>query len=169
MPATFPIVLFPDPRLRQKALRVTDFGPDLRDLVQRLVHTMRAQQHGIGLAAPQVGILRQIAVVDVSARIQGAKLLILVNPVMLEAKEEVLSQEGCMSLPEYTAPLKRYAHVKIEARDAHGKKYVKSAQGIEAICIQHELDHLQGMLFLDRVASLKTDMMPRHLRGRKRL
>jgi len=167
MSAIQPIVLFPDSRLRQKAQKITQFGSRLRVLVDPMVRIMRQQKHGIGLAAPQIGILSQIAVVDVSARVSGAKLHILVNPVVLEAKDEVLSHEGCMSLPEYTAPLKRYNRIKLEYWDVEGQRLSKWTEGIEAICMQHEIDHLNGILFLDRVVSLKTDMIPRHLKRRK--
>jgi len=167
MSAIQPIVLFPDSRLRQKAQKIASFGPNLRGLVDRMVQIMNQQKHGIGLAAPQIGILRQIAVVDVSARVSGAKLHILVNPVVLESKNEVLSHEGCMSLPEYTAPLKRHNRIKVEYWNENGQRMRKWTEGIEAICMQHEIDHLNGILFLDRVVSLKTDMIPRHLKRRK--
>jgi peptide deformylase len=126
-----------------------------------MVQAMEAQPSGIGIAAPQIGILQQIAIVDVSDRVRAAKRLYLVNPRLLEAKDEILSREGCMSLPEYTAYLKRYNQVRVAWQDENGEHQEKAAIGIEAICIQHEIDHLQGMLFIDRVTALKTDMIPR--------
>lgn len=159
---SFKICLFPDPVLRKKAQLVKDFDSEgLRAAVRNLTETMKRQPSGIGIAAPQVGISRQIVIVDVSARVPGAERLILINPVILDAKEEKLSREGCMSVPDYTAHLKRFDRVRVSWSTAAGERRFKVATGIEAVCIQHEVDHLNGVLFLDRVASLKTDMFPR--------
>ncbi len=160
MPAA-KIRLFPDAVLRQSAQKVRVFDQNLAKTVEILIETMEAQPSGIGIAAPQIGISRQIAIVDVSARVKGAKKLVLINPEVLETAEPKLSREGCMSLPEYTANLKRYDWVKIRWQNEWGEVCEKEASGIEAVCIQHEIDHLNGMMFIDRVASLKTDMMPR--------
>lgn len=122
---------------------------------------MRTQPDGIGIAAPQIGISKQIAIVDVSPRIPGAKRILLINPVILKTEQETISREGCMSLPEYSAYLKRFNRVMVGWYDEKGAYHSKWAEGIEAICIQHEVDHLMGKLFIDRVVCLKSDMIPR--------
>ena len=140
---------------------VTQFGQALAALIQSLQWTLRSQAFGIGIAAPQMGISKQVAIVDVSARIPGAKLLTLINPEILRYETEKISKEGCMSLPDYSAYLKRYERVVYRTQDVVGKTVEREASGIEAVCIQHEIDHLNGVLFIDRVVSLKTDMLPR--------
>ncbi|HXV27772.1 MAG TPA: peptide deformylase [bacterium] len=155
------IVLYPDSILRKISSPVTVFGKALERILKALQETMEAQPSGIGIAAPQIGILKRVAVVDVSRRVRGAERLCLVNPEIIEYKSEVLSREGCMSLPEYTAYLKRHDWLRLRWQDACGHLHQKIATGIEAICIQHEIDHLNGALFFDRVVALKTDMIPR--------
>jgi peptide deformylase len=158
------IHLFPATVLRKPSQRVTFFDTSIKKIVKSLALTMESQPSGIGIAAPQIGLSLRVALVDVSARVQGAERLVLINPVILETREEILSREGCMSLPEYTAYLKRYHWVRVEWQTEEGKKQRKTSIGIEAICIQHEIDHLDGIMFIDRVVSLKTDMIPRKLR-----
>ncbi len=159
---TSKITLFPDPILRKKAQLVKNFGsPELNSIVLALMETMERQPSGIGIAAPQIGISRRIAIVDVSARAPGFERLILINPVILENSEEKSSCEGCMSVPDYTANLKRFDRIHVAWQTAAGEHRHKVAAGIEAVCIQHEIDHLDGVLFLDHVTSLKTDMIPR--------
>lgn len=159
------IVLFPEPVLRRAAAPVTRFDENLKHLVDRMDALMRAQKHGIGIAAPQIGVSLQVALVDVSARIPDAKRIVLVNPRLLEhSDEKTVSREGCMSLPEYTADLYRWQWVDVKWQDETGKTRQRRFEGIEGICVQHEMDHLQGKLFLDRVACLKTDMIARHLK-----
>jgi peptide deformylase len=166
--ATSKIHLFPDPILRKSAVKVTDFSGSLRNILKNMAQIMEKQPAGIGIAAPQLGMGIQAAIVDVSPRVTGAKRHYLINPVILEMREPVLSREGCMSLPEYSAYLKRYDWVHVRWQDEEGKFHDYDAKGIEAICIQHEVDHLQGILFIDRVASLKTDMIPRQSYKTKR-
>lgn len=156
------IRLFPDPALRKKAQPVGSFSShSLHSIVELLVETMSRQPSGIGIAAPQIGIPKRIAIVDVSARISGAERLVLINPEILETWDVKLSREGCMSVPDYTAHLKRFGRVCVSWQTISGQRRRKIATGIEAVCIQHEVDHLNGILFLDHVASLKTDMIPR--------
>ncbi len=160
------IRLFPDGVLRKKSDTIRAFNHEVSRIFQVLEKTMESQASGIGIAAPQIGILKRLAVVDVSSRVPDAKRLYLVNPEILDTKNPVLSREGCMSLPEYTAPLKRFDWVRVRWQDPQGKLCEKTATGIEAICIQHEVDHLNGILFFDRVAALKTDMIPRRFSTR---
>lgn len=160
------IKLFPDPVLRAKCEPVVRFDPDLARLAHKMQRIMRSQPHGIGIAAPQIGILKKVALVDVSARVSGAVFKVLVNPVILELKSEKSSREGCMSLPDYTAIIKRYEFVRLSWHDVTGRIHEEVFGGIEAVCIQHEVDHLAGTLFIDRVVSLKRDLIPRGSKGR---
>jgi len=153
--------MFPDPILRSKTKKVVKFDERLRKLLHRMDKAVGSQKHGIGIAAPQIGVARSVAIVDVSARVKSAKKLYLVNPTILDYKEECSSREGCMSIPDYTAHLKRYHKVHVQWQNEYGVYFEKYAEGIEAICFQHEIDHLNGVLFIDRVSYLKRDMMPR--------
>lgn len=161
MPA---IRIFPDPVLRQKSMPVVYFDDALRKTVEILERVMRNQPQGIGIAAPQIGIPRQIALVDVSSRITDAKKLVLINPVILAQEIEKPSREGCMSIPDYTGTIKRYDLVRFRYQDLSGQWTNRESRGIEAICVQHEIDHLKGVLFVDRVTSLMRDMIPRSQR-----
>lgn len=152
---------FPDPILRKKAQPVTVFDRSLLKLVAAMVRVMKSQPHGIGIAAPQIGVSKAIAVVDVSKREPGAKRLILVNPVILEKRDPEARKEGCMSLPDYTAFLKRHRWVRVRWQDERGVSHEQISTGIEAICVEHEVDHLSGVLFIDHVTCLKTDLFPR--------
>jgi len=156
------LIFFPDPILRKRAKRVDLFDArKLRQIRQDLEDSLKSQRHGIGIAAPQIGLSIKIVLIDVSSRVKGTKPLFLINPLIKDAREEGLSREGCMSLPDYTAPLKRYHWIDVAWQDEDGVFRQKACTGIEAICVQHEIDHLEGILFLDRVASLKKDMIPR--------
>lgn len=152
---------FPDPILRKKTQIVTVFDRSLLKLIASLVRVMKSQPHGIGIAAPQIGVSKSVAIVDVSKRDPKAKRLILVNPVILEKKDPEARKEGCMSLPDYTAFLKRHRWVRFRWQDERGEHHEKISTGIEAVCVEHEVDHLSGMLFIDRVTCLKTDLFPR--------
>ena len=129
--------------------------------VHSLIKFMKSQPGGIGIAAPQVGVLKQIAIVDISPKIPSSKLLILINPIVLSAENNSIFREGCMSLPDYTANVVRAERVTVKYQDLAFKTCELTTFGLEARCIQHEVDHLNGMLFLDRVASLKSDVFRR--------
>ena len=158
---TNPVRLFPDSVLRQKTARVKDFDAKLQAIVRKLEVAMRSHPAGIGIAAPQIGLPLQIAVVDVSTRVSGAERLILVNPAIIQGSEKRLSREGCMSLPEYTAQLIRFEKIRVLWQDLSGRRCEGVFCGLQAVCIQHEIDHLQGFLIIDRVVSLKRDLIPR--------
>ena len=159
--AVLPIRLFPDPILRQRSKPASWKEPKVQEFIRHLVDTLYAQPGGIGIAAPQVGNAKRIIVIDISSKDPTKRREVMINPVLRRLDGEVLSREGCMSLPEYTAYLKRSVQIRVVWQDLSGNHCDKWFEGIEAICIQHEIDHLNGMLFLDRVVSLKTDMMPR--------
>jgi peptide deformylase len=156
-----PLRTFPDPILRKKTQAVTAFDRSLLKLVATLVRVMKSQPHGIGIAAPQIGVAKAVAIVDVSVRDPKAERLILVNPVVLEKREPEARREGCMSLPDYTAFLKRHRWVRFRWQDERGEFREKISTGIEAVCVEHEVDHLNGVLFIDHVTCLKTDLFPR--------
>lgn len=161
------IRIFPDPVLRKKAQPVTVFDRSVLKLAASLVRMMKSQPHGIGIAAPQIGVSKAVAVVDVSKREPQARRLILVNPVILERRDPEARKEGCMSLPDYTAFLKRHRWIRFRFQDARGEFHEKISTGIEAICVEHEVDHLSGVLFIDHVTCLKTDLFPRSF-GKKK-
>jgi peptide deformylase len=129
-----------------------------------LVDTMNAYGHCVGIAAPQIDELVRVIAVDVSAHPKAASsngLLVLVDPRIVEAEGNVLGREGCLSIPELTANVRRAVRIVVEARTPSGDDRVVEAEGFEARCLQHELDHLDGILFLDRVESLAADVFPR--------
>lgn len=155
------ITVFPHPILRKKAEAVHSFDEYLRQLIARMDRVMRLQPSGIGIAAPQIGVSLQVAIVDVLSRTPKARKYVLINPQIIDYQEEIINREGCMSIPDYTAHVKRYGRIKFLYQDEFGKRHEGSASGIEAICIQHEVDHLSGKLFIDHVVSLMRDMIPR--------
>ncbi len=162
--AVLPIRLFPDPVLRSKSKPLPKGPSGVELFLKNLVETLYAQPGGIGIAAPQVGEARRVIVVDVSSKDPSRRREIMINPVIRQMEGEVLSREGCMSLPDYTGNVIRAARLSIEWTDERGKRQRRLATGIEAICLQHELDHLNGILFIDRISSLKTDIFPRKRR-----
>jgi peptide deformylase len=129
-----------------------------------LVDTMRANQGCVGLAAPQLGDEVRMVVVDVSEHPRATRhhgLLVLVNPVVMLSAGSQVAREGCLSIPDLTANVRRATEVVVEASDPEGATRAIEAEGFEARCLQHEIDHLDGVLFLDRVASLATDVFQR--------
>lgn len=164
--AILPILKFPDPLLKEKSAPVAGITDDLPAVIDDLVETMRASAGGVGISAPQVGVLRRIVVVDVSAHRRGSQennhgLLVLVNPEVLAKGGRQIVREGCMSIPDYTANIERAQWVLVDAMDRDGKQVILESIGFEAVVIQHEMDHLDGILFLDRVTSIKTDIFRR--------
>ena len=164
--AILPILQFPDPRLKEKSDPVTGVTAEVSAVIDDLLETMRASPGCVGIAAPQVGVARRIIVVDVSAHRRGGQeenhgLLVLVNPEILARGGKQLVREGCMSVPDYTANVQRAQWVLVDALDREGKQTILEAIGFEAVAIQHEVDHLDGYLFLDRVSSIKTDLFRR--------
>jgi peptide deformylase len=158
--------VFPDPILKEKAAPVEGATPEVSAFVDDLVDTMRNAPGGVGIAAPQVGVPWRIIAVDVSAHRRGSRepnhgLLVLLNPEILAMGGQQVVREGCMSVPEYTANVRRAEWVLVDALDREGARTIIEAVGFESVAIQHEMDHLDGLLFLDRVASVKNDLFRR--------
>jgi peptide deformylase len=157
-----PILRYPNPLLKQRCAPAADAEETAR-VATTLVDTMRNQPRCVGLAAPQIGELVRIAVVDVTGHPKATScggLLVLVNPAIVRAEGGELGREGCLSIPELTANVRRATVVEIEAFDPDGTPISVEADGFEARALQHELDHLDGILFLDRIAS-KQDLFQR--------
>ena len=162
--ALLPILTYPDPRLKRVAQAVADFGPDLHVFLADLRETMAAGPGSVGIAAPQVDRLQRIVLVDCSRSRKPCPnhgYRELLNPQILEWQGMEVGREGCMSFPDFTANVMRATTVVCQYEDRHGARQVIRAEGFEARAIQHELDHLEGMLFIDRVVSRKTDIFPR--------
>lgn len=159
------ILLYPDPLLKQVCARVEPLEPALGDLIQDLIDTMRAGPGSVGVAAPQIGKAWRVCVVDVAANRLGAVnnhgLLVLVNPEISRREGEGIMREGCMSVPDYTGDVARATQITVSFTDRQGEQQELNASGFEAVAIQHEMDHLDGILFLDRVACLKTGLFRR--------
>lgn len=160
------VLLYPDSRLKEVCTAIDDFDDSVRQLLQDLVDTMVDAGHSVGVAAPQIADLRRAAVVDVSKSKLGKKqenhgLLQMVNPRILGKEGSCVVREGCMSIPDYTGNVTRAEEVVVEFIDENNEKQVLRCTGFEAIAVQHELDHLDGYLFLDRISSIKTDLFRR--------
>ena len=159
------ILIYPDQRLKTLCAPVTVLTVEVDTLIQNLVDTMLASGHSVGVAAPQIGDLRRMAVVDVSRSKLGRDnhhgLLTMINPEIISRSGQKVMREGCMSVPDYTGNVTRAEEIVVEFLDRDGSERVIRAAGFEAVAIQHELDHLDGLLFLDRVSSLKTDVFRR--------
>jgi len=160
------VLVYPDPRLKEVCAPIEEFDDSVVQLLQDLVDTMVDAGHSVGVAAPQIGEIRRAVVVDVSHSKPGKKqenhgLLQMVNPEIIEKEGSQVVREGCMSVPEYTGNVTRAEKIVVQFLNEAGELQVIPADGFEAIAIQHELDHLDGHLFLDRVSSLKTDLFRR--------
>lgn len=159
------IVEFPDARLRTQAEDVTQFDAKLKELADDMLETMYAAP-GIGLAATQVDVHKRLLVLDVSD--ESDQPMIFVNPVITSREGEETCQEGCLSVPGIYADVERSASVDVEALDVTGQAFSLHAEGLLAVCIQHEMDHLIGKLFVDYLSPLKRQMVRRKLEKQRR-
>lgn len=158
------ILVYPDTRLKQECAEVERFNGELRDFIEDLTHTMLAAPGCVGVAAPQVGKLIRAVLVDVSSKknvTQHHGRLVLINPLILEWDGYAMGREGCLSVPDYTGNVIRAERITLEAYDVDGMRQEYRMEGFEARAVQHELDHLDGMLFLDRVVSRRSDLFRR--------
>jgi peptide deformylase len=164
--AVLKILEYPDPRLRKIAVPVTAFAADLRKLVEDMAETMYAAP-GVGLAATQVDVHKRIVVMDVSEA--RDELLVLINPEIVAAGGEAESEEGCLSVPGYYDKVTRAASIRVRAFDARGNNFELDAAGVLAVCVQHEMDHLIGRVFVDHLSPLKQARLAARLRKKQRL
>ena len=152
------IVKFGSRVLRQKCALVAQVDSEIERLVEDLFDSMR-QAEGVGLAAPQIGVLKRVIVVDVSAQEPDRPPLTLINPRIVDATGSVVAEEGCLSLPELYGEVKRSTEVEIEALDIKGEMFQFRADGFYSRALQHEVDHLDGKLFVDYISPLKRQLM----------
>ena len=163
--AILDILTFPDPRLRQRAQPVAEVNDRVRCLIDDLLETMYAAP-GIGLAATQVGIGWRIMVIDVSKTHDQPSVFI--NPELLEQTGTTETEEGCLSVPGFYEPVRRAASIRVRALDRDGQPFELAADDLLAVCIQHEIDHLDGKLFVDRISSLKRQRIRHKLEKERR-
>lgn len=162
-----PILKYPDPKLARVCEPVAEITPELRELAADMAETMYASQ-GIGLAAPQVDQPICMITVDISGPDERSALMTLINPVITPLGEPVESEEGCLSVPEYRNTLMRASRVRCQALDLDGRPVDFEADDMLAICLQHETDHLKGVLFLDHLSRLKRSLFDSRLRKQSR-
>ena len=162
-----PIVRYGAPGLQTPAAPVTSFDADLQKLIDDMIETMYAAP-GIGLAAPQVGVPLRVAVVDLSLGKRGGELFTLVNPEFVEREGMQLEEEGCLSVPGFNATVARPARVVVRALDRTGASHTVEGTNLLARALQHEFDHLDGLLFLDRLRGIKRDLIVRRIRKMQR-
>jgi peptide deformylase len=166
--ALLPIITAPDPRLKLTAKPVKAVDAEVRRLMDDLLETMYAAP-GIGLAAPQVGVARRVLVVDVAREGEPAQPLKIANPEILWRSEELATyNEGCLSLPEHYADVSRPAKIKLRYLDYENEIREVEMEGLLATCVQHEMDHLEGVLFVDHISALKRNIILRKLAKLKR-
>jgi peptide deformylase len=158
--ALLEILKYPDPRLSKAARPVSNVTDATVQLISDMLETMYAAP-GVGLAATQVGVLQRIVVLDVDHENPRTNVYKLVNPVITHSEGQLVWEEGCLSVVDFTAEVRRAEHVQVVALDEHGKERTIEAEGLLAVALQHEIDHLDGKLFIDRISRLKRDLYTR--------
>lgn len=158
--ALLEILKYPDPRLSKVARPVSNVTDATFQLIGDMLETMYAAP-GVGLAATQVGVLQRIVVLDVDHENPRTNVYKLVNPVITQSEGQLVWEEGCLSVVDFTAEVRRAEHVQVVALDEHGKERTIEAEGLLAVALQHEIDHLDGKLFIDRISRLKRDLYTR--------
>lgn len=167
--AILPIIVAPDPRLKIKCKPVDTVDAAVARLMDDMLETMY-EAPGIGLAAPQVGVDRRVIVVDVARQDENPNPIRMANPEIVAVSETLNGHdEGCLSLPEHYAEVIRPARVAVRYLDQHNKRQEVEADGLLAVCLQHEMDHLDGILFVDHISALKRNMILRKLRKAKKI
>ena len=159
----YPIVKYGDPVLETPATTVTEFDDELRKLVDDMFETMY-EAHGVGLAAPQIGVSKRLTVIDVSFKEDPEGKIVLINPEIISQEGKQTGSEGCLSLPEFRADVTRAMKCRVRAKDASGKTIEVSGEELLARALQHEIDHLNGKLFISRISALKREMIVRKIR-----
>ena len=164
--ALLPIIEYPDPRLKKVAAPVAAVTPEIRKLVRDMAETMYAAP-GIGLAATQVNVHKRVIVIDISEH--RDTLRVFINPELLSAEGEAECEEGCLSVPGYYDKVTRAARIRVSAQDERGETFEQDAEGLLAVCVQHEMDHLLGKVFVEYLSPLKRARLAARLRKRQRL
>jgi peptide deformylase len=164
--ALLPILEYPDPRLKKVAAKVPAVTPEIRKLVRDLAETMYAAP-GVGLAATQVNVHKRVIVIDISEHKDD--LRVFINPEILFAEGEAECEEGCLSVPGYYDKVTRAARIRVRAQDDNGETFELDADGLLAVCIQHEMDHLVGKVFVDYLSPLKRARLASKLRKKQKL
>jgi len=162
--SVLPIITIPDPMLKQISSRVDKITDDVLSLVKNMRETMLHHKSCVGIAAVQVGVLARVIVVDVSLSEKphrSSGLLTMINPAVTYSSGKAATREGCLSVPDFIGTVTRKKKIEVEYIDLCGQKQILKTEGFEAVCIQHEIDHLDGFVFLDRVTSLNTDVFRR--------
>ncbi len=157
------IVKYPDPVLAKRGALITVFDDKLKVLVDEMFESMYIAQ-GIGLAAPQIGISQRLTVIDVSFKKNPDDRIVLINPEIIEREGEQYEEEGCLSLPDIREKVKRAAKVKVRAQDVKGEWFEMEGEELLSRAFQHEIDHLDGVLFIDRLSRLKKDLTVRKIK-----
>lgn len=157
------IITYPHPVLKEVAEPVKKISPEIQELVRHMAETMYAAS-GVGLAANQIGVLKRVLIFDLSGKDEERKLTALINPEITWAEGETIHEEACLSVIDFAAEVRRSARVKVKALNLEGEPVEIEDEGLLAICLQHEIDHLNGILFIDRLSSLKRTLYKRRLK-----
>ncbi len=157
------ILTYPDPELKKKSAPVVVINDSIREVARDMAETMY-DAPGVGLAAPQIGVHQRIIVIDVSGKDEAPNLIVAINPVIVHSEGEAYEEEGCLSVPGYAANVRRHARVVVKALDLEGNEQTWRADELLAIAFQHEIDHLDGILFVDHLSPLKRDLFKRRAR-----
>jgi len=157
------ILTYPDPELKKKSAPVTIINDKIRELVRDMAETMY-DAPGVGLAAPQIGVHQRVIVIDVSPKDEAPELIAAINPEIIHASGESYEEEGCLSVPRYGANVRRHASVVVRAVNLEGEEVTYRAEGLLAIAFQHEIDHLDGILFVDHLSPLKKEIFRKKYR-----
>jgi peptide deformylase len=157
------ILTYPDPELKKKSSPVAVINEKTRELAADMAETMY-DAPGVGLAAPQIGVHQRIIVIDVAGKDEPPALITAINPVIIHAEGETFEEEGCLSVPKYAANVRRHAKVVVKGLDIDGEEMTWKAEGLLAVAFQHEIDHLDGILFIDHISQLKRDIFRRKYR-----
>ncbi len=151
------IVKYPNPILMKKAKPVANIDGNIQNLIDNM-STLMYQASGVGLAANQVGVAKRVIIFDIDYKEKGKDLTVLINPTIVLAEDKVVSEEGCLSVPDFEGKISRKKYLKVHGADRHGKPIDIEAEDLLAICIQHEIDHIDGTLILDHVSHLKRNL-----------
>jgi peptide deformylase len=157
------ILTYPDPELKKKSAPVTVINEKTLELVRDMKETMY-DAPGVGLAAPQIGVHQRIIVIDVSGKDEKPELIVAINPEIIHSEGESYEEEGCLSVPGYAANVHRHARVVVKALNLEGEEVIHKADGLLAIAFQHEMDHLDGILFIDHLSNLKREIFQKKYR-----